>query len=254
MVSVLHTFGSDLKYHPHIHMLVTGGGMDLNQNEIELDVDYLTRQRFLANLFRKLFLSKLLILIKNQKIALPKNISNSKIRFNKWKDNLYKKQWIVNIEQALKDIFQIVGYVGRYTKRACISEYRIVDIKNNFIYFQYNDYANSKRGEKPNIAIKKMYFVEFLDKLLQHVPDKRYRTVRYSGMYNSHYIRKNNNQLQITDIDIEKLDNTQWNEFVDYRKLCIQKGENDPLICQNCNYKMEFDEIIFVKNRFIDDS
>ena len=59
IVSVLHTFGSDLKYHPHIHMLVSGGGQNDLGQEIELDLNYLTRQRFLADKNKIYFMKRL---------------------------------------------------------------------------------------------------------------------------------------------------------------------------------------------------
>ena len=255
IVSVLHTFGSDLKYHPHIHMLVSGGGQNTMGQELELDLNYLTRQRFLANMNKVHFMKRLEEEIIKGEIKLETKYLLNKRRYKKWKTDLLSQQWIVNIEKALKDKLQIVGYVGRYTKRACISEYRIVAIENGIIEFSYNDYANSKRGEKPKKSIRSMTYIEFLDSLLQHVPEKRYRMVRYSGMYNSHYMKKKKLENNTSWLNIEELESTQWSEYVDYRKLCKDKTGEDPLQCPQCKKTMVFIEIHFTKFKpHVDDS
>lgn len=255
LVTVLHTFGSDLKYHPHVHMLVSGGGQNEIGEEIELELNYLTRQRFFANKFRFHFMKRLEHEIRRGEIELEVKYKLNKHRYSKLKRSLLKQQWIVNIEPALKDKLQVIGYVGRYTKRACISEYRISGIEGGKIKFKYNDYANSKRGEKPKESLKEMGYVEFLDNLLQHVPEKGYRMVRYSGMYNSHYMRKKKQEGPLKALELEDLESTEWSEYSNYRKLCQSKGDGDPLVCPKCEKEMEFEEINFTRYKpQIDDS
>jgi hypothetical protein len=146
---------------------------------------------------------------------------------------------VVSIQKPLEDIKQIVGYVGRYTKRACLSEYKIVEI-GKMIKFKYNDYKNTPRGERPRQAIKELAPYEFLDELLQHVPEKRYRMVRYFGIYNSLHMNKIPKGLraQVKEEAIEVADNFEWGEFEQFRKALIGSGKADPLFCKVCNQSM----------------
>ncbi len=257
IVSVLHTFGSDLKYHPHVHMIVTAGGINEQKQIVTLPSYYLTRQRFLANIFKKRFILRFKQEVNKENIILSPSLQ-LKLRFSAFINQLHKEQWIVAIQKPLDDLIQIVGYVGRYTKRACISEYKIQSIDNDHIQFLVNDYQNSKRGEKPKSKIIKMHFVQFLDQLLQHVPDKKFRMVRYAGIYNAHYLKKDINQEIIkpnTSKEIEEIQILDIDDFLPYRNLVKQFDHDDPLICPNCKLAMTFDQILFRKYPFaINDS
>jgi len=242
IVSVLHTAGSDLKYHPHIHMIVTGGGLDLTSNQFTvLENDYLTKQRFLANKLKILFKKALLQLHKNNKLIVPKKI-NHPLKISNWIDQIAQKHWIVSIQNPLDDLQQIVGYVGRYTKRSCISEYKIKE-NNHRIVFEYNDYKNTPRGHKPLIARKYLKPTQFLDKLLQHVPQAGFKSVRYYGLYSSFYKKQLPKSLKVDiDLDLENdFEDThyQWGEHEALRKKQIVRGKPDPLHCYCCNKSMK---------------
>lgn len=235
IVSVLHTAGSDLKYHPHIHMIVSGGGLDLKTNEFrKLESDFLCQQQFFGRQLKIKFLQALMKLHKKGIIKVPKRLQDPR-SFKNYLFQIKQKHWIVSVQKPLEDVYQIVAYVGRYTKRACLSEYKIVSISPN-IQFKFNDYKNSKRGHKPVEAIRTMKPFEFLDHLLEHVPDKRYRMVRYYGLYNSKYINQIPDKLKIEKKKVDQaIDKLQFELFEDYRKAFIKAGLDDPLFCKFCN-------------------
>ena len=255
IVSVLHTAGSDLKNHPHVHMIVSGGGLDLkSKRPKELKGYYLTRQRFLANKLKKAFITKLKFLSKYNRLKLPSKRIPNHNTFEKWLGKISDKQWIVSIQKPLEDLKQIVGYVGRYTKRACISEYKIQHIENNKIAFLYNDYKNTPRGQAPLQSLKTMNSIEFFDQLMQHVPDKRFRMVRYFGCYASHY-KKQIPQNQKPKQENKEIELTHsWGEFEELRRKDIENGKIDPLECPNCKSKLNFEDIYFTKPDVLDDS
>jgi len=246
IVSVLHTSGSDLKFHPHVHMIVSGGGQHFESGEyLKLKSQFLCAQQFLGDQLKIKFQAKLIKLFEKGKIKTPRSISDKKSMIN-WLLNINQKHWIVAIQKPLDDIHQIIGYVGRYTKRACISEYKITDVGQT-INFQFNDYKNSPRGEKPKQAIKVLKPIEFLDQLLQHVPSKRYRMVRYYGLYNSLYLNKIPNQLKATfeEKELSQNDDFEWGEFEQFRKSLIRAGRPDPLFCYTCKQNLAFIGILF---------
>jgi len=240
IVSVLHTSGSDLKYHPHIHMIVSGGGQAIeSKNILQLKNDYLTRQRFMANKFKQFFFIELFSAITKNKIILPAKFNNDKNKFFKWARNIRDKHWIVSIQKPLNDIKQIVGYVGRYTKRACLSEYKIHEVNNNTIKIKFNDYKNTPKNHKPVQAIKTFTINQFFDAILQHVPIKKFKMVRYYGLYTSHYKSVISDNTK-SPIQTKELSQYQWSEFEQFRKLEISKGNPDPLICPNCKIQLFF--------------
>ncbi len=235
IVSVLHTAGSDLKFHPHIHMLVLAGGKLTDQDLYKmLEGDYLCDQQFLGRQLKIQFRSALIKLYKKNKLKVHKSLEEDN-KFISWLYRIKADNWIVSVQKPLDDVAQIVGYVGRYTKRACLSEYKIEAIEPT-IKFRFNDYANSKRNEKAVEAIKEMKPFEFLDALLQHVPDKRYRMIRYFGIYNSRHLNKIPSELKLTQLKLkpEQVKQFEHNEFELYRKAFIKAGKPDPLYCQTC--------------------
>jgi len=255
IVSVLHTSGSDLKDHPHVHMIVTGGGLDIETLEVKkLKGYFLTRQRYLANKFRDLVIKKLIYLNSQSKIKLPLKWKSNPEEFARWMKSLRSKQWIVSIQKPLEDLNQIVGYAGRYTKRACISEYKIESISADYISFKYNDYKNTARGESPKQTIKRMHYVKFFDSLMQHVPNKSFRMVRYYGCYTSYYKK----DLPVNEKPIGKKEEVEldhsWGEYEELRKMDIQKGKPDPLSCPTCKTQLNFVGLYFTKTKYYDDS
>lgn len=242
MVSVLHTAGSDLKYHPHVHMIVTGGGLNVEGDYQELEKDYLCRQRFIAKRFKKGFIKGLEKLhVKGQiKTGLRQQ---DPIVFNKWLQQIKDKHWIVSIQKSLPNVEKLIAYVGRYTKRACISEYRLQSIQNGRIKFNYKDYKNSVRGEKPLENSIEISSTAFLDRLLKHVPPRSFRMVRYYGIYATGKInqlpeqlkRNHKNHPHDISIDEEEIELLESEIFSLYRKAVIRKKGYDPLWCQECN-------------------
>ena len=250
-VSVLHTAGSDLKYHPHVHMIVSRGGYDLRLNKYRfIEGDYLCKNEILGKLLKKKFSDMLLAEYSKGEIVLYGNQKDEK-DLRQWMNGLDNKHWIVNIEKPLEDIKQIVGYVGRYTKRACMSEYKLERVNETEIAFSYNDYKNTPRGEAAKQAIISLSPVAFLDRLLQHVPTKRYRMVRYSGLYNSYYLKRIPTHLKLERQVKEQsaIDpNYDWGEYEEYRKDVIRAGHSDPLMCPNCQIEKLIVGVEYEKN------
>jgi hypothetical protein len=184
IVSVLHTAGSDLKYHPHLHLIVSGGGVKLADGEVvELPKDYLCHVQHLKRRFRWLLERGLIALFDQGKLQLSGSLVLGRPYLLGFLKQLNQKQWVVSVQPPLRDRAQIIGYVGRYTKRACLSEYRLEQVEDGLVSFRFKDYHNSLPGQKPREAQVSLSANEFLDRLLQHVPPKGYRMVRYYGTY-----------------------------------------------------------------------
>lgn len=101
------------------------------------------------------------------------------------KNVVNKKQWIVHLEPPLEMPEQVIQYIGRCSKQACLSEYKITAMENENITFRYRDYQNSPDRRNPVKKELTLHYREFFSRLLQHVPWRYFRIVRYYGFYSN---------------------------------------------------------------------
>jgi len=228
IMNVLHTAGSDQKYHPHAHMLCSAGGLNISGQFIPLKVSwYLVNHKFLAKKFRWHFETGLFSLY--HKNELRTSFENA-ITFRKFIKQVNSKDWVVSVQPPLMNPDDIINYVGRYTKRACISEHNILSADNGVIRFRYKDYKNSDPAGKPAMAIIELGYRDFFGRLFEHVPSKGFRMVRYYGLYSTRLIRCLKPGKNSQDKPTPRIN---WREYQ------IQKTGIDPLICPCCGAEMK---------------
>ena len=131
ITSILHTWGQTLQFHPHIHSIVTGGGLK-NNHWVTCNKDYLFKVQVLGSLFR----GKFLYYLKHEFKNLNTKFQNL-TEFNKFLEPLYKKTWITYIEPPKGKTENVIEYVGRYSFRVAISNERIKNVGNGNITFEY---------------------------------------------------------------------------------------------------------------------
>ena len=219
----------------------------------ELKSDFLTRQRFMSSKFKQYFFKELFRKVSVDKLDVTEKFRGDKEKFFKWAREIRDKHWVVSIQKPLDDIGQIIGYVGRYTKRECLSEYKIVSWDKKEVKILFNDYKNTPKGSKPLQSIRTFRNDEFFDELLQHVPIEKFKMVRYYSLYSSHYktFIEEHKERQVTRIETKE---GEWVEFEKYRELEKANGKPDPLICPNCNKLMTEVEVIYSNTLIYDDS
>jgi hypothetical protein len=235
-------------------MILTGGGMEMASKQLkELKSDFLTRQRFMASKFKQFFFKELFSKVSSEKIDTAEKFKGDKEKFFKWAREIRDKHWVVSIQKPLDDIGQIVGYVGRYTKRACLSEYKIESWNAKEVKIRFNDYKNTPKGEKARQSIKTFTNEGFFDALLQHVPILKFKMVRYYSLYTSHYRSFIQEHIE-RKVTASHTKETQWVEFEKYRELEKANGKPDPLNCINCNKLMTDVVVIYSPNLRFDDT
>ncbi len=237
IISVEHTAGEDLKYHLHVHMVCTAGGIKNGTEEFFHTKDnYLVRIEFLKKSFRWHFENLLIKAFDKEELQHP---YKSRQEFMKFIKQLNTKAWVISIQKALKDPESIVRYVCRYTKRACLSEHKIKSFDGEYISFEYKDYRDRNKDGKPKFKIITLHYRDFFPRLLQHVPMKNFRMIRYYGVY--HRIKKIPEKLkqQKTKQQDQYPDTEPWHE------LQLKKTGTDPLICEKCKKNMILIETVF---------
>lgn len=257
IVSVMHTFGARLDFHPHIHILVTSGGLNnssdsgsgsgfLTWNECKYFAHDVLKKKF------KYFLIKYLrkwVKKNNGHYILPdyvKQIWITKLGcdnlFNVTQ-KLYNITWYVHIGEKLDNAKFTVNYIGRYAKRPSISEANIIDYnrEQKTISFLYKDKLNNNAEKIETISVH-----EFIGRLVKHIPNKHFRMIRHYGLY-ANRVKKSLWELltyQISKLfSYAKILFEPKKLFNNWRDRIIDSIGIDPLICENCNEQMELTEI-----------
>ena len=232
IVAVLHTAGFALKRHIHLHVLTTGGGIqDVAEGASrwkELERNYLTRLDFFRNRFRWEFEHDLLLALRRGELG-----ETTEVELKRLFVELNQNRWVVAVQKGIYQPEQIVRYIGRYIKRAPLSEYKIKSIDDGTIGFECKDYRQSVGG-KPRAVVVTLPAHQFIERLTNHVPLEGFHTVRYYGAYCKQTMRTVLPHRQ------------RW------REMQIEHTGADPLLCPHCGCEMvycgmEFPERTYAK-------
>lgn len=169
---ILHTFGRDLKFNPHIHMLITCGGLSLDYSSWMNN--FFIPHKTLKSTWRYNVVSFLRKSIRNNILVLPSPV---KLKPDTFINNLYSKIWYVSLGRKLPDAGFTITYIGRYTKRPVIAESRILSYDGKFVVFSYDDQITAKTYHV------ELTVEDFIARLILHIPDKGFRQIRYAGIF-----------------------------------------------------------------------
>lgn len=177
MVSVLHTFGSDMKHHIHTHNLVTFGGLKQGKWVYPKRKYKLARYRQMCSTFRKLFLHGL-------KQIWDKNKINYHHSYETFISAIKFKRWVVHNTYPTMDTKVIETYLARYINRIAISNSRLKYYKQTRkVEIIYNDYRNQKTGQAAPKAKKKLNPLSAIHQILQHVLPPYFQKSRRYGIH-----------------------------------------------------------------------
>ena len=174
ITSILHTWGQTMEFHPHIHNIVTGGGVSNNKWK-QTKENYIFKVQVLSTLFKKKFLS----MLKKIDLKLPKHLEKLKDikELNNFLRPLYNKDWVTYIEPPKGSPENVIEYIGRYAFRVAISNYRIKNIDDNNVTFEYKDYKDNSK-----IKLMTITGVEFIRRFLLHVLPKYFTKIKHYGL------------------------------------------------------------------------
>jgi hypothetical protein len=182
MTSVLHTWGSALTHHPHIHMIVPGGGLSPDgKSWVACKPGFFLHVRVLARLFRRLFLNVLLELHRTGQLTFFGDLDHlaQQDTFAKWLAPFRKTEWVVYAKPPFGGPQQVLAYLSRYTHRVAISNQRLVSADEDFVAFRWKDYR-IKRGDRQKIM--RLATPEFIRRFLIHVLPDGFHRIRHYGL------------------------------------------------------------------------
>ncbi|NOR24032.1 MAG: hypothetical protein GQ542_06485 [Desulforhopalus sp.] len=264
VTAVLHTFGSDLKRHVHIHCIVSAGGLKLT-GKAERFTRFVKRKKKNPKAQKKkvsvvednpswvechFFPYKMLqkryqmLLLEHLKKAIENNIKSSEpdqdllvfsdaLVVKSFFDDLkqeYQNGFFVNVTEERQDLQLTAAYIGRYARRPPLSELRIKDYTGEDVTFEFKDYRHN--GSKVLYTLKT---IEFIRKLIRHIPPHYFNVIRHYGLLASRVkskFKEITDKLLATPLTVKKAKN--WRE----RQKTFQG--KDPLLCKICQRVMIF--------------
>ena len=182
LTSVLHSWGSALTHHPHIHMIVPGGGLSPDRTRwVACKPGFFLHVRVLARLFRRLFIEGLLALHRAGELAFFGDLAGlaNTAAFTKWLAPFRKSEWVVYAKPPFGGPEAVLAYLSRYTHRVAISNHRLISADADTVTFQWKDYR-IKRGDRQKIM--RLTTPEFIRRFLIHILPDGFHRIRHYGL------------------------------------------------------------------------
>jgi hypothetical protein len=180
VTSVVHTWGRNLIFHPHLHCIVTGGGLSADGAWVKSPERYLLPVEVLGELFRGKFLAGLARLFKKGKLAPTSRTHQAAAdlvkpaAFARLKNALYKKRWVVHAKTPFRKPDALFRYLGLYTHRVAISNHRLLHVDDHEVVFR-------TRGKQ----VCRLAPLEFMRRFLLHVLPRGFVKIRHFGLYSA---------------------------------------------------------------------
>jgi len=174
---VLHTWGQTLCYHPHLHFIVTGGGISPNGQRwvaLRYGAKFLFPVKAMSQVMRGKFIEKLRRAHKRGELRFEGDVAPLVDRevFERFLDELAKKAFVIYNKRPFGTPEQVIAYIGRYTHRVAISNYRLLDIEDGQVQFGYRD--NQDGGKQKTMELRAC---EFIRRFLLHVLPEGFKKV-----------------------------------------------------------------------------
>ncbi len=227
LITVIHTFGRDLKWNPHIHAIVTLGGFNKNYKYIEKKYFHVNS---IAGQWKKLVID----------IVKSGNYDNPNLKRKAFQvvNKLYHQntRFFFNVaKNDLNNNIYAIKYIGRYLSRAPIAEYKILDFSDKKVTFYYESLADDK--EKVELTLDAE---TFLSKLIIHIPPKHFKMIKRFGIYSRNVKTEIKNIMKNMRNYVSKYTKTTFYQYEIWDTFQV-----NPFYCFQCHIKMRVKKIIY---------
>ena len=215
MISVLHTWGQNLSLHPHVHMIVPGGGRTEcgHWKQAKSNGTFLFPVKAMSIVYKNKFMEKIKLFLKNEGKEMDVSLRRK----------LYTKNWVVYAKQPFLGPRQVIEYLGRYTHKIAISNHRIKNVTDGKVTFSYKDYA---RGGINKLMV--LDAAEFLRRFCMHILPPQFVKMRHYGLLASrNKLKLKMLQLKMGVVPIKK-------EKQDWKEITRSKLNFDVDACPCC--------------------
>jgi hypothetical protein len=180
VTAILHTWGQNLSFHPHLHCVVTGGGLSPDGSHwVAGRPGYFLPVKVLGRLFRGKFLHGVRQAYQAGLLSFGGRVAElaEPAVFRRWLDALYRQDWVVYAKRPFAGAEQVFRYLGRYSHRVAISNSRLLAFADGQVSFSWKDYADGHRTKVMRLTVD-----EFVRRFLLHVLPKRFVRIRHYGL------------------------------------------------------------------------
>lgn len=178
-LAILHTWGQRLDLHPHLHVIVPGGGLSTdNKQWIASRRDFFLPVKVLSRVFRGKFLDEVQKMAQDGQPVFPSRLDprDEPSAYRCWLDELYAAPWVVYSKPPFGGVERGLQYLARYTHRIAISEHRLRRIDDDRVVFEWKDYRDEGK-----LKLMSLKAIEFLRRFLMHVLPPGFHRIRYYG-------------------------------------------------------------------------
>jgi len=239
ITAVLHTWGQNLLLHPHLHCVVTGGGLARDQKRWVKGRDkYLLPVKVLGKLFRGKFIALLQKAYEDGRLLFRSDSSAASVssEWEKLRSSLYCKDWVVYAKPPFGGPTQVFQYLGRYTHRVAISNHRIQGIADGRVRFTVKDYRNESLQKTISIEA-----TEFIRRFLLHVLPKGFVRIRHYGLCASQNVNTKLVQARrlLNPMSEEDTQSTARDPKMPWWKRFFAMTGIDPMVCPCCGGRLQ---------------
>ena len=178
-ISILHTWGQNLPFHPHVHCAIPAGGLSPDHSQwVHPRYPFFLPVKVLSRVFRGKFCAGLKRLYRRKRLrcAGPASALANPKQFHQLLRRLHRQDWVVYAKPAFGGPMQVLRYLGRYTHRVAISNHRLLAFDGEHVAFRWKDYAHGGKQRKMTLA-----GTEFLRRFFLHVLPKGFVRIRHFG-------------------------------------------------------------------------
>jgi len=224
--AVLHTWGSAMTHHPHLHCIVPGGGLSPEGRWLSCKSGFFLPVRVLSPLFRRVFLQRLVAAHERLEFYGQLQHLADKKAFTAYLAPSRQVRWVVYAKRPFSGPQAVLAYLSRYTHRVAISNRRLVSCDEQGVTFKWTDYRakSNKRNKTMQLATG-----EFIRRFLIHILPSGFHRIRHFGLFTNHARTKN---LQLIRSQLHNLDPNE--------QTAAQPKENESptFVCPTCHAPM----------------
>jgi hypothetical protein len=247
---VLHTWGSAMTHHPHVHGIVPGGGLSLDgQRWQSCKKGFFLSVRVLSRLFRRLFLERLEQAYRSGELHCFGELQQLSApgAFSPWLKTQRQGEWVVYAKAPFAGPKAVLAYLSRYTHRVAISNRRLLSFEGDSVTFRWKDYRNNKHRDKTMTLSSD----EFIRRFLIHVLPSGFHRIRHYGLL-ANSGRRDNLQKLRTLLQVAAEKTHEEKVCTDHQGDLIESPDNPPsptFVCTVCGHPMVVIECLLPHRR-----
>ncbi len=233
-LAILHSWGQRLDLHPHLHVIVPGGGVSADgQQWIASRRNFFLPVKVLSRVFRGKFLEQVRQMARQGQSVFPRRLDprQEPSAYRCWLEELYAAPWVVYSKPPFGGAERGLQYLARYTHRVAISHDRLQRLEDDRVVFDWKDYRDESKVKTMNLDA-----VEFLRRFLMHVLPSGFHRIRYYGLFANRHRAANLELCRellgvVSDPQTSETSSDESSELESWEERMLRLTGIDPTLC-----------------------